>query len=230
MPRRSRCGTGGYFFHVFNRVIQGLTLFETSADYYAFLRVLQEAVEGFPNIRLCGYALMPTHWHLVLWPNDDTCLSRCMHWLTTTHARRWRETRGNAGRGAVYQSRFKAVPVQGEHFLRVMRYVERNPVAARCVARVEDWPWTSATLSALEEARPLLTAWPVPKPADWLETLNVPAPTKDVDEIRRAIRAGMPLGDAEWQTATLAALHRIVAGGRRGRPHKQQKPGSVTFP
>jgi hypothetical protein len=38
MPRRSRLATGQCIFHVFNRAIQGVTLFETPADYDAFLR------------------------------------------------------------------------------------------------------------------------------------------------------------------------------------------------
>jgi putative transposase len=63
MPRRSRVSTGQIVFHVLNRAIQGVTLFEHPADYEAFFEVFSEALRRFP-IRLLVYCVMPNHWHL----------------------------------------------------------------------------------------------------------------------------------------------------------------------
>ena len=57
-------------------------MFEDAGDYEAFERVLAEAAEGFPEMRLCAYCLMPNHFHLVLWPAEDGQLSRFMQWVT----------------------------------------------------------------------------------------------------------------------------------------------------
>jgi putative transposase len=219
MPRRPRRATGQYVFHVFNRAIQTLTLFERPRDYEAFLRVVQEATEQCP-MRIIVYSLMPTHFHLALWPLDDTGLSRFMQWLTATHARRWRESTRSSGRGALYQGRFKAIPVQRDyHLIRMCRYVERNALRAKLVRRAEDWPWSTASPEAAAEHRPQLTAWPVPKPADWLEVLNVPEPEKDLHEIRQAIRNNVPFGQKAWRNRAIKELEWPCLRGR-GRPRK----------
>ena len=54
-------------YHVLNRAVARLALFEKDADYEAFERVLAEALDKHPT-RLLGYLVMPNHWHLVLWP------------------------------------------------------------------------------------------------------------------------------------------------------------------
>ncbi len=67
MPRRGRSTVGGMVHHVMNRGAWGQMLFEEPADYEAFERVLEEAHQREP-LRILGYCLMPTHWHLLLWP------------------------------------------------------------------------------------------------------------------------------------------------------------------
>ena len=39
-------------------------------------------------MRLLSYALMPNHWHLVVWPRHDGELSTYAQWLTVTHVPR----------------------------------------------------------------------------------------------------------------------------------------------
>ena len=113
-------------FHVLNRGVARMQLFEKAADYQAFEQVLQDALDQSP-MRICAYAVMPNHWHLLLWPECDGELAAFMQRLTITHVRRWQEHRGYAGLGHVYQGRYKSFPVESdEHFWVVARYVERN--------------------------------------------------------------------------------------------------------
>ena len=65
-------------------------------------------------MRICAYAVMPNHWHLLLWPECDGELAAFMQRLTITHVRRWQEHRGYAGLGHVYQGRYKSFPVESE--------------------------------------------------------------------------------------------------------------------
>lgn len=140
MPRVARQAPGGTVFHVLNRGVGRLRLFENDDDFAAFERVLEQTLEVRP-MRVCAYCVMPTHWHLVLWPRDDGDLARFMQWLTITHVRRWVEHRHEVGMGHVYQGRYKSFPVQGDgHFLAVARYVERNALrAGRSNGRVARW-------------------------------------------------------------------------------------------
>jgi len=218
VPRRPRLASGRYIFHVFNRAIQGLTLFESEADYEAFLRVLVETCKCVP-MRALAYVIMPNHWHFVLWPFEDCGLSDFMKRLSATHASRWRAARGNKGRGAVYQGRYKAIAVQhGAHFVRVCRYVERNPVRARLVARAEDWSWGSASPAAHSEGRPALAEWPVQRPQTWLEMLNVPEPVRSLNAIRSAIATGRHYGTPSWRLLTSRELRWRSGLRMPGRP------------
>src|SRR5947209_556299 len=133
MARQARHTPGGFVYHALNRATARMTLFRKPADYDAFLRVLDEALQRHPT-RLLGYCLMPTHWHLVLWPEHDGQLTKLLRWLTLTHSVRWQTHYHSTGSGHVYQNRFKAFPVEeDDHLYTVLRYVERNALRAGLV-------------------------------------------------------------------------------------------------
>jgi putative transposase len=77
-------------FHVLNRGVARMQLFEKPADYQAFELVMRETVDESP-MRICAYALMPNHWHLLVWPERDGELAAFMRRLTVTHVRRWQQ-------------------------------------------------------------------------------------------------------------------------------------------
>jgi putative transposase len=91
-------------YHVLNRAVGRGTLFEDSADYQAFERVIQRTALASP-MRIVGYCLMPNHWHMVLWPKEDGQLSQFMRLLTVTHTQRWHAHHHTSGTGPVYQGR-----------------------------------------------------------------------------------------------------------------------------
>ena len=70
MPRRPCICPGGLCFHVRNRAVARLPLFEKPDDYEAFERVLFEAHQQFPR-PILSYCLMPDHWHFVVRPVAD---------------------------------------------------------------------------------------------------------------------------------------------------------------
>src|SRR6185369_12635151 len=143
MPRRPRFAQAGYVFHVLNRGAGRQTLFETDSDYDAFAALIEQA-KSQVAMRVLAFCVMPTHWHLVLWPESDDALSEYMRWLTVTHTQRWRARRGTAGTGPVYQGRLQSFPVQeDDHLWAVCRYAERNALRANLCTRAELWKWIS---------------------------------------------------------------------------------------
>src|SRR5271165_2216212 len=64
MPRTARIAPGGMVFHVLNRGVARMQLFEKAADYQAFEQVLRDTLDQSP-MRICAYAVMPNHWHLL---------------------------------------------------------------------------------------------------------------------------------------------------------------------
>src|SRR2546427_293514 len=69
MPRRPRISRGGLGYHILNRRVGRLALFDKPADYMAFEKILNEAHERI-RIRIAAYCLMPHHWHLLPGPRQ----------------------------------------------------------------------------------------------------------------------------------------------------------------
>jgi putative transposase len=201
MPRRLRASTAGLIVHVLNRAAGRARLFDMAADYLEFERTVAEGLGRVP-VRLLAYCVMPNHWHLLLLPNGPAHLSRFMQWLTGTHARRWRRSRGTRGTGAVYQSRFKAVPVQADHHLLwVWRYVERNPVRAGLVARAEEWRWSSAHHLRNNCSVIGLDDGPFLRPANWIDYVNQPQTEAELQRFRTLTARERPFGSARWEAS-----------------------------
>jgi putative transposase len=220
VARRRRIAPAGLCFHVMNRAAKRAPLFDCEGDYQAFEKVLCEGI-SHARVAIFSYCLMPNHWHLVVSPVADGHLSRFMHWVSTTHARRWQLARGLNGHGAVYQSRFKALPIQDDHhFLWVCRYVERNPLRAGLVSSAEQWRWSSLGCpDALRDQ--VIAEWPAPVPPDWTAWVNTPHTYEELglQKFRVLVRTNEPFGDESWQDTVKVKLG-VTPGRRRGRPHR----------
>ena len=108
MGRPRRNAQGGIVYHVRNRANARLPIFRKDGDYEAFERIIEEALEHVPGMRLLTYCVMPNHWHMLLWPRADGELSDFGHWLTLTHTQRWHAHYRDVGAGRLYQGRFKS--------------------------------------------------------------------------------------------------------------------------
>jgi putative transposase len=211
-------------FHVLNRAVGRRTLFHTAGDYAAFLDILAETLRTRP-MRICGYCVMPNHWHMVLWPEHDGDLSTFLQHLTNLHVKRWKFTHGEIGLGHLYQGRFKSFPIQSEHyFVTAVRYVERNPLRGNLVARAEDWLWSS--LGQQSTSEPIrLARWPVPGPTDatraeWIERVNAPQTDAELKSIWNSVTRGAPFGDERWANDVAQSLGLTSSLHPRGRPRK----------
>ena len=222
MPRRPRLSTGGLGYHVLNRRVGRLPLFEKPADYAAFEKILREAYER-TGIRIVAYCLMPNHWHLLLWPRGDGELSEVMRWVTVTHTQRWHAHRHTSGSGPVYQGRFKSFPAQtDEHFLTVARYVERNAVRAKLVKRAEEWQWSSLWRWAHSNPKLLdfLSEWPLERPRRWIQWVNETDKEVELEDLRCSAQRGRPFGGEEWVARIAKRLGLESTLRPRGRPKR----------
>ena len=226
MARRTPCSDAGFVYHVLNRAAGRATIFDKSAAYPAFEKVLWQARER-TQMRLLAYVILPNHWHLVVWPRHDGELSKYAQWLTVTHVRRWHDHHHTEGTGPVYQGRFKSFPVAAdEHFLSLCRYVERNALRANLVGRAEQWRWSSLWQRCQATAVPWLHAWPLPLPKGWLQHVNKPQRESELAAWRRSLRRGAPYGAEQWQQQTAKALGLESALRSPGRPRKEKSKTS----
>jgi putative transposase len=226
MARVPRQAPGGFVYHVLNRAVARLPLFEKPADYAAFLRVLTEALAQYP-MRILAFVLMPNHWHFLLWPERDNDLSNFCRWLTHTHSMRWHAHYHTSGTGHIYQGRFKSFAVASDdHLYTVARYIERNPLRGNLVQWAEHWRWSSLwrRINGDQEPGPFLCSWPTPLPENWGEYVNVPQTEAEREALRLSVRRGCPLGSSEWQQQMAIRQGLSHTLRPRGRPKKALPP------
>jgi putative transposase len=222
MPRNRRIAKGSIVYHVLNRANGRLRIFKKQTDFEAFEQILAEGVERF-NMRLCGYCIMSNHWHLVLWPRKDGDLSDFMKWITVTHSHRWHGAHGTVGIGHLYQGRYKSFPVQDDvYYLKLMRYVESNPLRAKLVKRSGDWLWSSLTIRYGTGKLLKLSDGPMKLPRRW-EILVDRFAELPIDQIKPCLRRGRPFGDDDWTIKAAKNLLLQASLRPRGRPKKTKK-------
>lgn len=103
---------------------------------------------------LRAWVLMVNHVHILLHP--EASLSRITKAIKNYSARQANAILGRTG-SAFWQDESYDHWVRGpEELAKIVRYIERNPVAEGLVRRVEDWRWSSAFgLSDEQAGRPV---------------------------------------------------------------------------
>lgn len=215
MPRRWRID--GVICHVYNRAAAKVRLFNSSHDYRAFLEILRRTKsDAHPTIRLYGYCVMPTHWHLIICADTTPAMSQFMRHLTRRHAIAYLADHPERS-GAVYQGRFRCVPVQsGDHLRTMLLYVDRNPVKAKLVASAEEWLWSSVLHHAGLADDPLLDVDRLPEADKWLEHVNRADAADALTEA--ALARNLPIGDRAWVANLSTEWNELRR--RPGRPGK----------
>jgi putative transposase len=172
MPRPLRIHPDFVPQHVINRGNRKSRIFLSPADYLGFLAAMTDAGER-TVVRVLAFCLMPNHWHLVLWPFKGAEISAYMQVLMNAHLRDVLPRQGIGGLGHVYQARYRNHLIHNEsHFLNVCRYVESNARRAGLCERAEEWPWSSLVCGGPAPGINLLSPWPTPRPADWIDQVN----------------------------------------------------------
>ena len=140
MPRSARIKSSSNIYHVMIRGNGKETIFFSNEDYNKFCELLDQKVKE-EKITLYAWCLMPNHVHLLVKEKDEPLsnvlggmLSSFVMWYNTKYRRV----------GHLFQDRFRSRPVEDEiYFLRVMRYIHRNPFEANLCDRMEDYLFSS---------------------------------------------------------------------------------------
>ncbi|HVX86674.1 MAG TPA: transposase [Phycisphaerae bacterium] len=231
MPRKARHFEANVVYHVLNRAAARQRLFRKPGDYAAFETVLEQAVARTP-VRLLTYVLMPTHFHLVLWPapGQESSISDFMRWLQLTHTQRWHAHYHSFGAGHLYQGRFKSFPVQSDGHTRILcKYVERNPVRAKLAKLAQHWQWSALhrRLHGTPQQKAILAAWPrgtSSSPERWLDYVNAAPPADAIAPLLQSLKRDTPFGDPAWQQSAAISHHLQHTLRPRGRP-RLVRPG-----
>ena len=198
MPRPRRSCAAGEVHHLINRGNKKARIFIEAADYQEFVTAMADAAER-TGVRHMTFCIMPNHFHIVVQSSAENDISSYMQRLMNAHIRNYQERHGTKGTGHIYQGRYRPIQVlTDDHFLNVCRYVDANPLRAGLVDRAEHWPWGGLALKRSRDGRQLLSAWPVEKPADWLDRVNRQQSEVLLNEIRKAIARRQSLDPTDF--------------------------------
>jgi len=140
MARPLRIEFPGALYHVTARGDRQEPIYEDDKDRKFFLDLLGKVIVEW-NWVCHAYCLMGNHYHLLV-ETPDGNLAKGMRQLNGVYTQL--SNRQHQRVGHLFQGRYKAILVdRDEYLLELSRYVVLNPVRARLVKRVEDWPWSS---------------------------------------------------------------------------------------
>ena len=221
MARMPRLVVPGYPHHVTQRGNRRQRTFFTDDDYRHYIALVSESARQ-TETEIWSYCLMPNHVHLVMVPSTEDGLRAT---LGEAHRHYTRHINFRQGwRGHLWQERFHSFLMDEDYLLATVRYVERNPVAARLCRHPAEWPWSSARahLQGIDDS--LVTVKPMrDRVPDWSAYLTNTSQSDTTESIRRHNRTGRPLGSDEFIKALEQQTGKTLAPKRPG-----PKPSSTS--
>ncbi len=127
-------------YHVFNRGINKRRIFLDDEDYSVFLNLLKRYLSRKPaldykkreypwlynDIELLSYCLMPNHFHLLLYPLEETALTRLLKNVCGSYTKYFNKKYSRVG--PLFQDRLKAKLISQDSYLHhISRYIHMNP-------------------------------------------------------------------------------------------------------
>jgi len=203
----------GAVYHITSRGNARESIFLDEGDRARFLEVLADVVDRYDWI--ChAYCLMTNHYHLLI-ETPDAGLSQGMQLLNGVYTQWFNRRHDRVGH--LLQGRFKAILVEKEsQLLELVRYVVLNPVRAKMVRSVRNWPWSSYRATAGQTEVPeFLTV-------DWVLSQFDPDRERAVRAYRRFIRQGR--GINVWDELRAGALLGTDGFVDQLRPLLKEKP------
>lgn len=94
---------------------------------------------------------------------------------------------------------------------------------AKLVERAEESRWSSAYRAVRQDVKltDFLSPWPMERPQNWIELVNEPDKTSELDDLRSSAQRGRPFGSGDWiiDIAKQPGLETILHP--RGRPKRK---------
>ncbi len=139
MPRKPRIEIAG-FYHIINRGVEQRVVFKANEDYNFFLEQLAILAKSF-HITIHNYCLMNNHYHLLIETRGEN-LSKFMRQLNGIYAIYFNKKYKRSGH--LWQGRFKSWYIIDEAYLyTLILYIEQNPLKAKIVKDITDYPYSS---------------------------------------------------------------------------------------
>jgi putative transposase len=135
---RGNCVNGIY--HVFQRGNNREYLFSKDETKGMLIHIINDFKIKF-DFNLLGFVIMDNHYHFLIKVNNDP-LNEIMFSINNLFAHYLNKALGRSGH--IYGTRYKSEYVDSDSYLLwLLRYIHRNPIRAKIVAKVDDYKWSS---------------------------------------------------------------------------------------
>lgn len=232
MARLARLSVPGVTQHVIQRGNNRQAIFFEREDYRLYLALLREFSAAF-SCDIHAYVLMTNHVHLLVTPQQENGLSQMMQFIGRRYVRHVNDTYQRSG--TLWEGRFRASMLDSDAYLMAcMRYIELNPLRARMVRKVENYPWSSYHRNALGERSELIRSHdlyvglgPTPelRQKAYAASFRTNADDDMHEEIRKATQGGWALGPEKFQKQIAKVTKSRVTPLPRGGDRRSEKFG-----
>ena len=232
MARLPRLTLAGEVHHVILRGNNRQPVFLDGDDRSAFLLLLAEHAKR-EKVQVHAYVLMDNHLHLLMTPEQDSSMAKCMQGVGRSYVRRFNQKHGRTG--TLWEGRYRSTVLEAQRYvLLCMVYMDLNPVRAGLVHAPEAYAWSShGHYIGLRNDK-----WLTPHPLVWsLGNTPFAREAAYADLVRHGLtqKQHQDLSDSAlkgWVLGGPAFLARVaeMAGRRveKKRPGRPRKPLSAT--
>src|SRR3989344_4610800 len=134
----------GEYYHIFNRGVAKMRIFNNFYDYNRFLKcVLYYEIDSSKKIvDIISYCFMPNHFHFLLKQVTDGGISEFISKISNSYTKYFNIKNNRVG--PILQGDFKAVHVESnEQLLHLGRYIHLNPLIGFVTKNLETYRWSS---------------------------------------------------------------------------------------
>ena len=154
MPRRPRIHLPNAHYHVTLRGNHQQDIFRSAEDRRLLDMIVARSIETF-GARIHAYCWMSNHLHLLVQIGTEP-LGSVMRQIASEYARAFQRRLQTTGH--LFERRYHATFIHNDRYLlAVVHYIHYNPVEAKLVRAVAEYPWSSHGCYAGERTETWLT-------------------------------------------------------------------------
>jgi putative transposase len=228
MARLPRFVIPGQPQHVIQRGNNRQTIFAADADYQFFRDAIVEAAGRF-GLAIHGYVWMTNHIHLLASPLYADSIGKTLQSVGRRYVQYFNHTYKRTG--TLWEGRYRATVVDSEQYLlKLMHYIDMNPVRAGMVKHPHEYAWSSHRRYAAGDAG-LNSIWLEPhqqylalgltdkeRHIAYQQLFTTLAAEDELTAIREATNKGWALGSARFAMEIEGLSARRAVSKGRGRP------------
>ena len=217
--------------HIIQRGNNRQIIFVADADYQFFRDALIEASIKH-GLAVHAYVWMTNHFHLLATPQFEGSIAKVFQSVGRKYVQYFNYKYKRSG--TLWEGRYRATVVDTEQYLlKVMCYIELNPVRANMSAHPSDYPWSSYALNA-EGKSGVIDDWLVPhgeylrlgkneteRLTAYQALFKVALGINDLKQIRENTHKGWALGSQKFVDEIEQMSKRRAISKGIGRPKKE---------